>query len=430
MSQEKTTKTNIFTTIFKFILGILSNNLGLKIASIIFAIILWGFVMTEINPPREKTFNEVNLKFVNANNLAEKNLVISDNLDELLKTVEIKVEANPDYLYMINQENISAYVDLSLINGIGDQTVAIKATTSIGTVVGISPKTITVNVEDYLTRVVPVTYEIKNDLGNDFYVSEPIFTPESIEIKGSRSLVEAVSTALCYIDLHGITESIKMSYPITYRDEVGEIIETKDYKQNLPSVIVDLMILPQKEVPVNYSDSIFGLANISEGYIVTNYWAEPNTVLVAAEQSILDTIVDVQLEGIDISGAKTNLSIQTDIKQVEGAFISADPKGISINVDIMAQETTQIFEATKIEARNLDKDYEVSIVPATTKVVITGEELLISDIKPADLQLYVDLEGKIAGEYSLLVSMDEIEGIDKEIISLSVDKVKVVVSKK
>jgi YbbR domain-containing protein len=426
MDSDKKNNKNIF----RFLVGLLSNNVGLKVASIIFAIVLWGFVMTEINPPREKTFNDINLKYNNTNNLAEKELIISDNLDDILQSVDIKIEANPDYLYLITEESINAYVDLSLINGTGEQVVAIKATSSIGTVVGISPKTITINVEDFLTRVIPVDYEIKNNLAADYFVSQPVITPESIEIKGARSLIEAVSTAVCYIDLHEITESFKQSFPLTFRDKSGEIIEADEYKEDLPSVIVDLLILPQKEVPINYHDSIFGLDNISEGFIVTNYWAEPGTVLVAAEQSILDTIVDVQLEGIDISGAKTDLSIQTNIKQIDGAIITTDPKGISINVEIMAQETTQIFEAVKVQTQNLKKGYEASVVPSSIKVIITGEELLLQDIQSSDLNIFIDLSGKLVGEYTVPIQFDTIEGINDNSIALFTEEVKVVISEK
>jgi hypothetical protein len=407
---------------FKGFWHLLSNNLGLKIASVLFAIILWGFVMTEINPPREKDFNDIDLRFENINSLSEKELTVKGSLDEILNKVEITIEANPDYLYLVTEENIKAYVDLSVINKPGEQTVAIKATSSIGTVVGIKPKTVTLNVEDYITRVVPVTYEIKNTPGEDFYVSDPVFTPEFIEIKGARSLVEQVATGVCYIDLHEVTKDVKESIPLVLRDEEGEILEAKDYSEDLPSVIVDIKVMPQKEVPISIEGAVIGLDSVAEGFIVTDYYVEPTTVLVAAEQSILDTILEVQIEGIDISGAKTDLSIQTNVRQIEGTIIKLEPTGIKVNVEINALESTQIFESVEVELLNLADGLSATVVPKSIKVIITDEELLLIELKSSDIKLYIDLDGKKAGDYTLPIMIEPLNGIETTSVTFNIEK--------
>jgi len=407
----------------------LSNNLGLKIAALLFAIILWGFVMTEINPPREKDFKNIDLRFENINSLSEKELTVKDSLDEILSKVEVTVEANPDYLYLVTEENINAYVDLSVINRPGEQTLAIKASSSIGNVVGIKPKTVTLNVEDYITRTVPITYEIKNVPDESFFVSEPVFTPESIEIKGARSLVEQVASAVCYIDLHEVSEDIKESIPLVLRNAQGEELDAADYNEALPSVIVDLVVMPQKEVPINLEGAIIGLDEVAEGFIVVDYYVEPSTVLVAAEQSILDTILEVQIEGIDISGAKTNLSIQTNIKPIDGAIITKGLQSIILNVEIGAVETTQIFESVEIELRDLASGFSATAVPKNIKVVITDSELAVKKLENKDIKLYIDLEGKKAGEYNLPIMIEPLDGIDADSITLSTTNSNVVINK-
>ena len=321
----------------KFFAGfwhVLSNNLGLKIVSVIFAIILWGFVMTEINPPKEKEFKSLDLKYQNNNSLSEKGLTIKGSLEDILDKVDITVEADPDYLYLITEENINAYVDLSVINRSGEQSVAIKASSSIGTVVDINPKTVMLNVEDYITRTVPVAYEFKNLPDDSYYVSQPVITPESVEIKGARSFVEQVSSAVCYIDMHEVTEDIKETISLVLRDEEGEILDPVEYSEEVPSVIVDVVVLPQKRVPINLKGAIVGLEDVADGFIVTNYYAEPTTVLVAAEQSILDTILDVQVETIDITGVKTDQSIQTNIKPISDVIISNEAQTLTVNVEV------------------------------------------------------------------------------------------------
>ena len=417
-------------TLLKKLWKLISNNLGLKIASVIFAIILWAFVMVEINPPTEKEFTDIDLIFENNNSLSEKELIINGSFEDILDKVTITVETDPDYLYLVTEENIKAYVDLSIINKPGEQTVAVKATTSIGTVVGIEPSTVTLNVEDYITRTVPVTYEIKNMPDENYYVSVPVFTPESVDIKGARSFVEQVATAVCYIDLNDVTSDIKESKALVLRDENGEALDTTAYSDELPSVIVDLEVKPQKEVPINLSGAIIGLNDIAEGYVVTDYYVEPSTVLVAAEKSTLDQIIEVQVDSVDITGAKTDLAIQTDVKDIDGAIITKGAQSIVIHVEIAAEEITQIFESVEVTSWNLDENLEVTIVPQSTRVVITDEELALRTIARKDIKLYVDCEGLSAGEYTLPIQVEVLSGIDPENIWLSIEEATVVISKR
>ena len=415
----------------KFFAGfwhLLSNNLGLKIASVVFAIILWGFVMTEINPPKEKEFKSLDLKYQNTNSLSEKGLTIKGSLEDILDKVDITVEADPDYLYLVTQENINAYVDLSVINRSGEQSVAIKAASSIGTVVDISPRTVMLNVEDYITRTVPVAYEFKNLPDDSYYVSQPVITPESVEIKGARSFVEQVSSAVCYIDMHEVTEDIKESIALVLRDEEGDILDPVAYNEEIPTVIVDVVVLPQKRVPINLKGAIVGLEDVAEGFIVTNYYAEPTTVLVAAEQSILDTILDVQVETIDITGVKTDQSIQTNIKPISDVIISNEAQTLTVNVEVRAEETTQIFQAVEIEIRNLGDGLSATIGPKTVKVVVTDEALAVMNLRNKDIKLYIDVSGKGAGEYSMPILIEQLDRINTENVELSTTTAQVTIT--
>ncbi len=414
---------------FKKLWKLISNNLGLKIASVVFAVILWVFVMVEINPPTEKEFTNIDLIFENNAALSDKDLIVKGNFEDILDKVTITVEADSDYLYLISEDNIKAYVDLSVINKAGEQTVAIKATTSIGTVIQVDPSTVTLDVEDYITRTVPVTYEMENMPDENFYVSVPVFTPESVEIKGARSFVEQVSTAVCYIDLTEVTSDIKESMPLVLKNASGTELDTSDYGTELPSVIVDLSIKPQKEVPINLSGAIVGLNSIADGFVVTDYYVEPSTVLVAAEKSILDQIVEVQVDSVDITGAKTDLAIQTNVKEIDGAVITKGAQSIVIHVEIAAAEITQIFESVDVGTQNLGDGLEVTVVPQTTRVVITDEALAIRKILRKDMKVYVDCTGLDEGEYTLPIQFEDLSGINPENVWLGNETATVVISK-
>ena len=57
----------------------LTNNLVLKILSLIFAVILWNFVITETNPARTKNIAEITVTANGADELASRGLIPRDD---------------------------------------------------------------------------------------------------------------------------------------------------------------------------------------------------------------------------------------------------------------------------------------------------------------------------------------------------------------
>ena len=57
----------------------LKNNLSLKIISVIVAIILWLYAVSELNPETTKTITDVPVEVINMDALNEKNLTLVDD---------------------------------------------------------------------------------------------------------------------------------------------------------------------------------------------------------------------------------------------------------------------------------------------------------------------------------------------------------------
>ena len=57
------TKNDIGTIILNWLKGFFTKNLALKIVSLLFAMLIWGYVMVEVNPKRVKTITDVPISF-------------------------------------------------------------------------------------------------------------------------------------------------------------------------------------------------------------------------------------------------------------------------------------------------------------------------------------------------------------------------------
>ncbi|MEG2882366.1 MAG: hypothetical protein RR873_05500, partial [Christensenella sp.] len=74
------------------------DNWKMKLIALIFAFILWSFVIAESNPPKTKIFKEIPVTYTAADEVKQKGLMSTMPLTELLKSVTVTAQANADAL--------------------------------------------------------------------------------------------------------------------------------------------------------------------------------------------------------------------------------------------------------------------------------------------------------------------------------------------
>ena len=137
-----------------------------------------------------------------------------------------------------------------------------------------------------LPRPVPVLPEITGSVSDNYYAGDPVFEPDVVTISGAASDVNLATSASCPIDLTGLTEWSKRSMDVTILDEDNNALDTKLFSPSVPSVIVDMSILPVKTIPVDVDNSIMGQDSLAPGYEVTGIECDPATVqIVGAAES-------------------------------------------------------------------------------------------------------------------------------------------------
>lgn len=101
---------------------LLKNNLSLKIISVIVAIILWLYAVSELNPETTKSINDIPVEIINEEILNERNLTLAEDPASSI-TVRIRGLAND--IRKVNISNLKAVLDLGDIDWTGTQQVAL-----------------------------------------------------------------------------------------------------------------------------------------------------------------------------------------------------------------------------------------------------------------------------------------------------------------
>ena len=110
------TKNDIGAIILNWLKGFFTKNLALKIVSLLFAMLIWGYVMVEVNPERVKTITDVPVSFSGESALHDRGLAVRGDRDDILRNVTVRVKVQLTDYTGLDASDISASVSLRPVN--------------------------------------------------------------------------------------------------------------------------------------------------------------------------------------------------------------------------------------------------------------------------------------------------------------------------
>lgn len=369
-------------------------NWKMKLIAFVFAFILWSFVIAENNPSKTKIFYDIPVTFTAADELRQKGLAPTEPLSDILKTATVTAQTPAKALQYLNENMIQASVDLSAIDGAGTYTLKVegKTTFSDGNIVSVEPSTVTVTVEEMITKEVPVEVQLTGEKSDGLYYGEPVITPENITIKGARSNVDEVAKAVCTIDVTGITEPATASYSLTYMMADSETTVPSSLFTGNASVIVELPVYPVKEVPIDIESVKSTTKGLAAGYQIINVSLDPQTVKVAGKQEDIDKITSVSLEPITLDQAAEDAAVEANVVLPDGV-VATVPSKVQVKFTISQPEIEKEYAGKKIAYKNLGDGLDVQIDPASIDIKVYGTQEAYNTFTSSMLKPFVDLSG-------------------------------------
>lgn len=401
----------------------------LKIMALLFAVILWSYVLAETNPLRERVIKDVTVRYDNIEDLNAKGLAISGSLSEILDKVDVKIEINQQELKYLSKENVRPYIDLSSISGKGEPTLKILVDNKYGKVKEISPSEVTLTVDNAGARTIPVNVNIIGTLPAGYYAEEPEITPNVVRIEGAREMITKVSSAVCNIDLNGLTEGYNKSVEVVLLDDSGQPIDSIQFADSVPSVIAKLDVLAKKSVPINVESAILGQDDLAPGYEITDIRIEPENIDIAGKKEVLKSITEIQLIPFSVSGANSDKVAMLDFQAIDGVRVLDNDK-VQVYISIREIYEAKTYKDIPIQIKNLRYGYEVKISELTTNVTVLAGVTKISKLDRSDIVPYVDVEGLEPGEYNLPVLFELSDGFTADNFTPGYATVSVTVTKK
>ncbi len=383
-----------------------TKNIGLKIISLIFAMLLWGYVLISENPSRVKTISNVTVNMEGAADLVTRRLTIRGDMESLLDDVSVRVETELTSYADLSAEDVTATVNLSRINSRGTHFLTISATSSTGQVVSVSPSRIEVVVDSLVTRSVPVEVKKTGELPAGYWAGEIGLDRTRVELEGAESDLKGIAKAVGSIDLTGRTEGVNHSMVLTLLDEAGNEVSTPDLFGAMPTVIARLDIFASKTVPIDVEGAVIGQDALPEGFEIVSYGVSQGaSAQIVGDADVLAGIDALSTEQVDVTGMTEPLKKEVSLLLPDGVRVVGDSR-VELTVAIREKRDTVRFDDVPVEIVGLGRRLTAALSEETADIAITGKELIIAGVTRGDIRVYADITGLTEGVHDVKLAVE------------------------
>ncbi len=406
---------------------LLLHNWQWKLLAVFLAVCLWaGLITQDPTLTRERVFTDVPVTISGTDTLRRNGLIVLDGLGEL--RVRLSVDVPQREYNTVTTSNYNARIDLSRIVETGPQTLRVIATstTTYGTVSEISPDTLEVTVDRYVTNYrVPVTINRTGEYPAGWYGATPSLDPSAVAVSGPESLVDRIARVMVDFDVSQLPAAaglVRTAMPMYFVDANGErlesdLLEVTSAGVLLRSIVVEQTLYPTKSLSLSSLSMIEG--EPANGYEVKSVAATPNVLIAAGEASALSALDTLFLDHpVDVGGASESFTAEVKVrKPSELLYLSAD--SVVLAVEIGPVLDTREFASVKLTYPDQSDTQQIVCDTKSVAVTLSGPQLELKALKSNALTAYVELAGLGAGVYELPVQV-RVSGSDEGALASSV----------
>ena len=401
----------------------ITNNLSLKILSLIVAIFIWLLVINVDNPIITKTFVVTDVQLLNEAYIdADGKMCMRD---EEQQPIRVTIKAQRKILDDISVMDIRAVADLQQAVSLDTTPGMVPITASVGKIpaenIQVSPQNLSLHIEDKETQEFVVTVTTNNTRPDKGYeIGNLISNPEKIRITGPTSLINKIDKVVASVNVNGAVADVTQETDVTVIDKNGEEFSSQDLNYlNVSKVYVSARLWKVR-TDVKISAECSG--STAEGYQVESVTTTPNVISVAGSDEALSALAEqnntiwIPADAIDISGKDKDHEEKINISEYlpEGLKLTSDSsEDVFVHVNILPQGSTVCEIPTKnIKVENMPKGMQAAFDAAQIEVRVKKTREDMDDLKEKDIKASIDLKDKEEGSYELPVRIQIPEGYE------------------
>lgn len=377
---------------------LLTRNLGLKLASLLLAFVLWFLVAQIYDPKDTVTFNNIQVRLINTELLDEEGKVyeVLDNSNLVRVTVtgpqsivkselrrsDIVAEADMSKLTDINTIAITYYCE-----NISNDSVEIKG----------NHDSVRLNVEDKTSKWIKLESNTIGNVASGYMIGNVSLDQTNIEVTGPKSAISQVDHAGVDINVTDSTTSLSANVDIKLYDADDNELTLESVKKNVDSAHMTVEVLATKEVPVE----IEYMGVPEDGYMATGeVKSSVPTVRIAGTVSTLAGIsaITVPEDRMNITGQTDNLVDIINLKEYLPANVRLADKRFDSKITatvyiepIVSKDLTVVAENISVTGVPDGMEAEITSTAEEYNITVSGLSRDVSILRDSSVMGILNL---------------------------------------
>lgn len=394
----------------------LLNNLGLKVASLVLAFIVWMAVVNISNPVIDDS-QTVAVEVRNEEVLKAADLTY-EIVGKDVVTVGYKVRTRDRSL--IKASDFHAYIDLKDYNVTGAVPITVeinkeKETLVKGSDITTKPMVLRVVTEELQRKKFELQVATKGTPEDGYALGTISLTPDYVTVEGPESQIGQISRMGVEIDVENANADISASAAPVFYDANGNALDLGDkVTVNRQEITCEVSVLKAKNLNLNFEVS----GQVAEGYRFTGVECDVKSVPVVGTKSVLASLTTLSIasDKLNIDGATADKVVHLDLSEYlppSTSVLSEEDKKVTVTMKVEPL-TTKVFTLSleDVVKTGAMADYDYSFDKTTSNVTVKGLREDLDTLEGKDLNAVLDVTGLEPGVHSGVLSFEVGEGFE------------------
>lgn len=370
--------------------------------SLLIATLLWGWVTQRNDPYATDRYREME---IGVGQLPDSLQIVTT-----LPRAAVTLQGPRSELDQIERGDISVTLDTSSVTEPGQYRLRLRVSTPDGpNQRQVEPSELPVTVEELVSMEMPL--EMSPSLPENDPRQLGRISPEvsQVTISGPASAVARVDRVLLPITIDNQNTDFQGTFMPYAVDVDGQRVSEVEV---LPAQIRAAVELQSRGKTVSVIPQVSGTP--AEGFSVQQRAALPESVIVDGPEEALASLLFVNTEPVDISGATASISRRVGLESLPAGVNVIEPASGMVEVRVAIEDistTAQTLGGLPVQPVNMGQGLSAEIVPSSVDVTVDGPANALTRMSATDVKIRVDLTGLGPGEYDIAPDITVPQGV-------------------
>ena len=383
------------------------DHFGLKILSLVIAVIIWIVVANIDDYKMTKQILGIEIEFVNGEAITGKNKVYEVPEGT---TIDVVVKGRRKVVEGLTKEDFKAVADLSkmsITNAVKVEVSAVRSQVARDLTISYTNDSVVVAVENKVSQQLPITVRTNGNVADGYAIRSKTAAPNLITVEGAESVVNMINEVVVDINVSGARDNLTTTNAPIFLDKGGTAIDPSKFAFDQKNIEVTVDVLKTKELNIKMET----VGEPKEGNMVSAIDYQPTSILVVGDDADLAKVDEIRIDDIDVTGCEEDMETSVSIADYlpEGILLADEMEEIMIKVMIEPiVQKTLIMNESDINIVGKSTQYTYSYTDNKSyPVTLKGLQEQLDRMKVSSLIPSIDVSGYGAGRYTFTVSMKE-----------------------